>query len=385
MVEKKRILSSMIIQNFYRRYCARLILNDLKNQQIDEDMKQKEDRIVRNKAAIRIQCYLKRLMARKLLHHLIALKEAEDLLEQRRLWSILLVQRLFRGHRGRMRAKKFRSELHRTEEEWFRSRQIQSLWRGMIGRRKFKEKALLEELKRNEDRAKLIQKIWRGFLGKRQAKFMLGLKELHKKEVQAALLIQRIYRGGRGRQKAIAENKNIRRKIEEMKASKLIQRVYRGYKGRELAHVTIGLKSIQSQTNPLKESIEEREKALKWQRQKNLSIKIKKDGLETEMSSLQKELVVTREMKSSFIDSSILNGAPQRCSKEVVMAALEIKIQSKRKEISEIESSCAEITLIEKEITREIKRLKRKLTVLTSSTTSRIKTDRMKYLRKCSR
>jgi hypothetical protein len=319
MVDQRFKAASTVIQCYYRSHYAKNVLHVMKNQKREYDMRINEEQIMKNKAAISIQSCCRMLFARGILQDMKKLKESRDLLVKRKISSTLIVQRVFRGHIGRNRTKLARSQLNSVEEEWFCSRQIQSSWRGTMGRRRFMHEARLREFALNIDRAKSIQKVWRGFIGRRHVKFLHGLRTLNRMEMRAALSIQRIYRGSKGRQKALTESKIFRRRVEEMKASKVIQRVYRGYKGRELACVASALMSIEFETKPLIDAIKGKEEAYNDQLEKNQTVRNKKMELDKHMSCLQRELEVTSETKSAFVDSSILTGAPQRCPKEVVM------------------------------------------------------------------
>ena len=314
-------MSSITIQCRYRNFYARKILQRLKNDVLEKELKEKKELIVNTNASTLIQTLIRMYLAKtelKLLKRKKELYLKKIALERS---SAITVQRVYRGLQGRRRSNNLRTILYRIEEEWFRARQIQSLWRGARDRKQFKQEVHMKELKFNEHMILTIQRAWRGFLGRRHFKFLKGLKDLALKEARASTIIQKVYRGSLGRKIAGSEYERIQRQIIETKSAMLIQKIYRGYKARELAEITLGLKNIQDQSEPLSKNIDDQELALNQQRSR---LRLSEDEIEArnmQLVELEKEFATVDETKALFIDSTIITGAPQRCSKEVILVS----------------------------------------------------------------
>ena len=116
-------------------------------------------------------------------------------------------------------------------------------------------------------------------------------------------------------------SQNIQRVIREFKAARTIQKLYRGHKDREYAYLTVGLISTESERKPLIVAIKAKEQSYNEAAKKH-QVKMKKhEDLQIELQTLEKELEVTRMTKATFLDSTILTGAPQRIAKGVVMVS----------------------------------------------------------------
>ena len=144
------------------------------------------------------------------------------------------IQKVFRGHLGRLRV----VEKRRT---FFRDRQIrmagkiQRVWRGFIVRKKYWERFLQAQNVKRQEAAVEVQRIFRGWMA-RQLFVRLEAEFRARREHNKAVKIQAWFRGTRGRKIA-----SIKRKVqmqEDVKEDYLestvqIQRFIRGWLGRK--------------------------------------------------------------------------------------------------------------------------------------------------------
>ena len=205
-----------------------------------------------------------------------------DMLVQRELWRFrnrqaTKIQKVYRGHRGRLHIKKLRLEamevvlrnirLERIKQVaagriqcWMRgiygrakfmrelearkraaafeilkqksSTKIQAQWRAKMAREEAEiRRERLRQLAREEQAARQIQRVYRGYVGRQEAKYARQAREYEKK-IQAVLKIQRCWRGERGRHLfAILKSVALLR-AHEKKNAETLQSWWRGIAGR---------------------------------------------------------------------------------------------------------------------------------------------------------
>ena len=205
-----------------------------------------------------------------------------DMKVQRKVWvfrnsQAIQIQKVYRGHRGRIFASQSRHiymegvlriiRINRVKEvaagriqAWMRgifgrkrymevyeerrlmiaakilreksSIKIQVQWRGKIAREEAEiRRERLRQLAREEAAARQLQRIYRGFVGRQEAAYARRARE-YEKQIEAVLVIQRTWRGERGRHLfAVLKSVAMLRKHEKINAEKL-QSWYRGILGR---------------------------------------------------------------------------------------------------------------------------------------------------------
>ena len=205
-----------------------------------------------------------------------------DMLVQRELWRFrnrqaIKIQKVYRGHRGRLRIKQLRLaamevvlrniRLERIKQVaagriqcWMRgiygrkkfmlelearkraaafeilkqksSTKIQAQWRAKLAREEAEiRRERLRQLAREEMAARQLQRVYRGFVGRQEAKYARQAREYEKK-IQAVLKIQRCWRGERGRHLfAILKSVALLR-AHEKKNAETLQAWWRGIQGR---------------------------------------------------------------------------------------------------------------------------------------------------------
>lgn len=168
----------------------------------------------------------------------------------------LTIQRLYRGHKDRVKTDKIRNEVANKKMEESQKRamqeikanQIQRIYRGYVARQKvISVKVRLEQkVKEQKLRKKCIlciQRIMRGKIGRLAAKHRREEIVLAMKRWTASIVIQRVFRGhvGRERFKRIKAQRILEVQIA---ACIVIQRNFRGYRGRILAAVAKALRVL---------------------------------------------------------------------------------------------------------------------------------------------
>ncbi|RYH17210.1 hypothetical protein EON65_28885 [archaeon] len=168
----------------------------------------------------------------------------------------LTIQSLYRGHIGRKKANKIRTQ--KVNENMLlariaalrevRAKQIQRIYRGYVARTRvfqmFAQRKQQRQQRLKEIRCmRLIQRIGRGKIGRMRAQQRRQEITWWEFRWQCALHVQRVYRGhlGRLRFKFFLKQAIIRRR--HLAATEL-QRHYRGYRGRLLAQVARALLAL---------------------------------------------------------------------------------------------------------------------------------------------
>lgn len=410
MEKEEKIAASTIIQKIYRSYCAKQYVAMKRKEKRQRELKQKLEIQRQNDCVVIIQSANRVFFAKRLLCHLAEQKALEKLLAESKFSVAMNLQRFFRGFKGRQKANEQRLRLQIMVQQLLCTIRIQSLWRGVLDRRYYNKVKRLKEFQINEDKAKLVQRVWLGYLGRKYAKFLRGLKAFNEKEIRSAVIIQSVFRGFIDRTNVMIENKTIQAKLKETRSSKILQRIYRGYKGREAAHITKGLKKIQSMTDPLLKSVKDKEQNLTKTIIKSHTYQQKVDDCHTVLLMITNELGIVKQTNSLYIDSSIITGAPQRCEKTIIMvrlfqyqrhcniivsitvvttkqriftvlkAALEEKLQSATDEHDEIQSILNHQIQDEKNKRKELKQAKRELSRLMSTSSENLKAERLKLI-----
>mmetsp|Transcript_24451 Transcript_24451/g.39724 ORF Transcript_24451/g.39724 Transcript_24451/m.39724 type:complete len:1213 (+) Transcript_24451:3-3641(+) len=172
--------------------------------------------------------------------------------------AALCVQRVFRGWQGRKRVSKLRRKLalealqaseERGREEMMAIR-IQRRWRARKGYLKvlaMKEMRIEKEKQEFAERmaAMKLQARWRSKLAHREAMRRRAEKILRAREWACAEKLQAAYRGHVARKRAAAERKTRQWKLEQLSAQ-IIQRAWRGSRGRHIVAIMKSFHEMQA-------------------------------------------------------------------------------------------------------------------------------------------
>lgn len=170
----------------------------------------------------------------------------------------LMIERVYRGHRGRTRATKIRTKQVNERIERGRKQalveisasRVQRIFRGFVARKRVEQMYIRREQLRAHKALQLrsmlfIQRVGRGKIGRIRAQQRRDEIAIWVQRWEAALSIQRVYRGhvGRLRFASFLKKELLRRKNV---AATHIQRHYRGFRGRLLAAVARALRLLRT-------------------------------------------------------------------------------------------------------------------------------------------
>jgi len=162
-----------------------------------------------------------------------ALRDARNARIALELASCQQLQRVLRGHLGRVCFARVRHEYDLRLREWREAIVVQAAFRGMGGRRRV---AYLRWLAAREWAIKcalVIQSAWRANRARYRADVTRSLRDLRRTQFAAAREIQRCWRGKLGRERA-ARRKLLMAELQQReRAAMTMCRVFRGHKGRE--------------------------------------------------------------------------------------------------------------------------------------------------------
>lgn len=234
---------------------------------------------------------------------------ARQALEER---MMRLIQRICHGKLGRNKMLIRREEVAWEKKGDTASRQIQRVYRGHIGRMIAERRARAIWVGMRNKMAVKIQRIFRGCRGRVFAAIAQALKLLRAKQNFAAVDMQRFIRGCLARDHVVQTRAKKLHEKKVLVAVMLIQRIFRGHKGREARDVEEKLAEMEGLATPL------------IQKLKELEDRAAVDGLllrrmegndtraEAEMKDLEIEFLHCLETTAKFTDCDKINGVPQR-------------------------------------------------------------------------
>lgn len=300
------------IQRVFRGMKGRRIVRQLRLDAMNLRLLETKRRMRNELSALCIQRYVRgywgRLEgSRRLLAYQLYCEE-----QHRRERLARLTQRLWRGLLGRRRAENRRQEILYQIKCWYASRNIQRIFRGHRGRIYAEEVRYLRFMQKSKEAATQIQRIFRGYRGRLLAAVARSLQQLRFREQMAAVEVQRVVRGHFGRVNARHYRLWKRKREIETKACIQIQRLFRGHKGREAYEVEKGLQKLEALARPLLSLLRQLE-----EKSNELSKIINKmeffeNRAHEDIIEMEKELAHVEKTTSKYTDSSRINGIPQR-------------------------------------------------------------------------
>ncbi len=324
---RKRIKFARVIQRYYRGHLGRILASDQKYFVEVEKYRAKKQNAKRQQAAIDMQTVARGLIARTKVKRIRAHKEAAIRLQRLKTSSSISIQRVVRGFASREVAKKLRFERDLAKKNWNCAHQIQCAWRGFRSLQRLAQLRYFKQIEIHEDKARILQSLWRSILARRQFILLKALRDLMDREIQSSAIIQRLYRGMRGRKEANSMKAVIVQQMVRNNAAILLQRVCRGFVSRRVALKMSKLKSIDWKLKPVRDKINKIDANLQ---SLDIALQVVKADFEykdNKLEYLEKELSIVSESRKTFVDSVVINGVLQRCSRALVKSTLEKEIE----------------------------------------------------------
>lgn len=195
---------------------------------------------------------------------------------------------------------------------WRRARDIQRIYRGHVGKERFKSYKAAYELQVRMDAATMIQCHYRGHCGRLLAAVARALRILRSKHQYYALELQRTLRGCMGRHHFNVHREFVLRRRTQIKCAREIQRIYRGHKGREARVIEFELRTLDSKAKPLILHLKHiQEACIVLARQIHL-LEDNEKRMSDNLFGIERELAQCQYSTSKYSDSSRINNTPQR-------------------------------------------------------------------------
>ena len=372
----------VVIQSIYRGFVQRQNLKQFKMDMFEQIVSCENWHKKLVEASVVIQRNFRTRMGRKLAKQLSNERDKINKLNMRRQCSAIGIQRIFRGLTGRYVATQERLVIAQNEKKWLCARKIQTLRRGIIGKRKAESLMHQKEYLMKVVFVGKLQCIWRGKKGRDIVNKKRAALLLQKHKDEGSVTIQRIYRGIMGR---MAFQRTTEEKFKQNKrksASQTIQRLYRGYKGREKRYIAYHLKVTQINIRQMKIDLESKKDQKNILNEKQMHLHEKYRKQKKHVSMLENELSVIEHTKSSYVDSDQVTGALQRCDKKIVKRILQKNLEV-TKNMYQITSKCVDETAKEiQENEVNIQKFEKKLRCSILDASKHKKSERFTILRK---
>jgi len=294
MIRKQKLIrASKLAQRVYRGHLGRCEFRRVLNKKL----RREREEILATTISRTYRGHVARTDARarrKARNRMLLLERVRDFQRNR---SVKLLQRAFRGYRGRKQAEGARMERRRVRLEARRrlkaSIRLQYSFRCALARqelarrlaqrqhetfvrcviriqsraRGYRDREVYREMVRKRERdalenycAVVIQGCWRRWRSRHKAEIVRSIENMRILEDRSSRLVQRAYRGFRGRV-MFREILELNKARETRTASAMIlQRAWRGFKGRQVFEVFLALKNARDLTQPIKDRIEKFER-----------------------------------------------------------------------------------------------------------------------------
>eukprot|EP01039_Chlorochromonas_danica_P000703 gene703-762_t len=379
--EKRCNEMALTIQRVWRGHCDRKVVNKIRTKQANERMEKGRKQALKEIAAAIIQRIFRGHSARIRVYAMQQEREAQrkrQLLEMR---CMRFIQRVARGKLGRIRAQQRRDEIALWHRRWNAALQIERVYRGHLGRLRFKHFLQLEILRRKNQAATHIQRHYRGYRGRLLAAVARALKELRFKHQFFALEIQRFLRGCMGRHYFKLHREEVTKHRKQVIASIVIQRVYRGHKGREAREIESELRSMEHKAKPLFDHLKQLEDEAQTLRHQIHRLESIEKMMSENISEITRELEHCVKTTSKYTDSARINGVPQRFLTKFLKVRLADHLEHEeevyKQKYLELQTKRADLRDMEKEILLA----QRELIPLTTGLISEVKRRRYQVLR----
>lgn len=321
-LRRRAIKAAMTIQRCYRGHIGKLIASDHKRMYESKILQEKKYNAKCLCAATFIQRIARGNQARSLSREMQLSSEISRREQTRRVYSTITLQRMARGLIGRVTVRRLWREYDLTEERWYRARQIQCAYRVAIARMMFKRLCYLKKIKTHHREALKLQSLWRSRVARKRVKMIRGLSNLRRLERFSCIQIQRAYRGMKGRMVSRERKSKLREAQMQWNAAIFIQKLYRGYKGREEAFVEMHLEANKWKARPLRSQIKEHGENISTAETSLFESKQHEQEESFILDEMIKELKTISASPNDYVDSTIVNGVLQRCTKSLVTVSV---------------------------------------------------------------
>jgi len=300
------------IQSSYRRYLARCRVQRIRYNIANQLLRQAKIHAKHEKKSIIIQRLFRGYLGRKIACQISIRKNIQKNILILQIKAAIIIQCTIRRKFARMNTCRRRFEKRLKLHQWMQVRNIQRVYRGYKGRIQMKNHAIYLQTQSFVSTFITIQRYYRGYKGRQQYKLYLRLKKLKVKELNACINIQRIIRGYLSRtlfQKLYVANKQL---LLEIKSAGLIQKVYRGHKGRELLYIFRELTKFDMTISPLTEKLKNlTKKCIKSKTDLDNLISSYTDE-SNDIEKLDMEIDYVMKTENKYCDSSRLTNYSQR-------------------------------------------------------------------------
>ena len=325
-----KIKSSIIIQRNYWKMLGIKKVQELRNKIANERLEQAKEQAIKEMKVIQIQSLWHVYSAKQKMKQIKYQLFQQKLLEARSEMASRVIQRIQRGYHGRKIAKYQKWLAAKKILMWHKSLLLQRIYRGHVGR--LKAHAAREERWKRIcwQKAITLQCFWRTMRSKMFVAILRALQLLRTKQFYNATEIQRVYRGYCVRREMDELRRKLMEQLRRVLAAIVIQRIFRGHKGREIAEVERALKESEMKAKPLYNLLRDLEEE---------GIKLTKDcsklegvieHTEKEIHELTRELDHAMKTTSKFTDSSRVNGIPQRFLTKYLIVRLNDNLNNER-------------------------------------------------------
>ena len=307
-----RNLQALTIQRLYRSFVHRQRTEAKRVLRANELLAKTKEQALKETRAIVIQRIYRGHVGRRRTAELDEARRKLRALNALKDKCARFIQRVIWGKSGRIKARRRRWEIAHAQLMWNSARHLQRVYRGHLGRLRFERFRQAHILRMRMEAATNIQRAYRGYRGKLLAAVARALRILRAKQQFYAVEIQRTMRGCVGRHHFKVHKELETRRRRKIKAAGLIQRIFRGHKGREARVIEMELQQLDSKARPLilqlKHHEEDAVKLAKLIRQM--------EDVEARMTDqlfhIEREYEQCKYTTSKYTDSKWVTGVPQR-------------------------------------------------------------------------
>ena len=303
---------AIVIQRLYRGYKARIRVNVLRAKNANSRIEDARKRAIREVRAINIQRVFRGYVARceairryeRKQHDLAYIAMVQE--------KIRLIQRIAHGKIGRIRAQQRRDEIALFKIRWHMAREIQRVFRGHRGRLRYKYFREMARQKKRNAAALVIQYNYRGYRGRLLAAVARALRLLRAKQQFCSVEIQRFLRGCMGRYRFKVHKEFVTRRKRQTLACIQIQRMFRGHKGREAREIEFHLQRLENSARPLISHLHQVEDEAEKLRNVIRKLETIEKRMHEELFQIERELEHCMKTTNKYTDSARINQTPQR-------------------------------------------------------------------------
>lgn len=301
-----------LIQRMYRGMQGRRRTDERRVEIANEQVAKARKRALQEVRALLIQRVFRGHVGRVRVARLIDERANDEELREYRERCMRLIQRIAHGKIGRIRMRQRRAEVAEQRRRWYAAREVQRVYRGHVGRLIYKAMLLAEYHRRRNVAAVKIQAQYRGYRGRLLAAVARALLLLRAQQQFCALEIQRFLRGCMGRHYFKIHKEIVTRERRRKVAVVSIQRLYRGHKGREACEIEYHLQRLESQAKPLFMHLRQLELDAAKLRKVVAKAQHMEQLMAENIAEIERELEHCNKTTSKYTDSVRINNTSQR-------------------------------------------------------------------------